>query len=72
MRRKQIKKLADQIAELELISSSPSSSKDEKARARDQMISISGMIACLPDGLDIMTQIDDLVQEKLNKEKEVD
>ena len=67
MTRKQIRKLANQISELELIHKNPDSSKEEKAQAERQIIQLSGMLACLPNGLDIMSEIDELVQTRLHE-----
>lgn len=77
MTKKQIRKLANQIIEFELIHRNPNSSKEEKALAESQIIQLSGMIGMMRNGLGIMTEIDALVQEgieraeKNNNENEV-
>lgn len=65
MTKKQIQKLADQIVEQELIHRNPSSTKEEKSQAENRIIQLSGMLACLPNGLELMTEIDYIVQQKL-------
>ena len=65
MTRKQIRKFADKITEQELIVRNPASSKEAKSRAENRIIQLSGMLACLPDGLDVMTEIDELIQKKI-------
>ena len=68
MTRKQIRKLADQIIQLELIHRNPDSSQEEKVKAESQIIQISGMIGKL-GGLQLMEQIDELVQEGVEKQE---
>lgn len=65
MTKKQIKKFVDQIVEQELIHRDPSSTKEQKSQAENRIIQISGMLACLPNGLELMTEIDLLVQKKI-------
>ena len=75
MTKKQIKKLVNQLVEQELIHADPSSTKEQKSQAENRIIQLSGMLACLPNGLELMTEIDFMIQEKLadknKKEKEV-
>lgn len=76
MTKKQIKKLVNQLVAQELIHSDPSSTKEQKSQAENRIIQLSGMLACLPNGLDLMTEIDFMIQEKLadknkNSKKEV-
>lgn len=73
MRQAQINKLANQIVALELVVSNPDSSQEDKSQAERQIIQLSSMLACLPNGLEIMTRIDAVVQSKLantNTQKE--
>lgn len=65
MTKKQIKKLAQQIVELELIHSDPSSSKEVKTNVENRIIQLSGMLSCLPNGLEVMGEIDLMVQKAL-------
>ena len=67
MTKKQIRKLANQIIELELIHRNPNSSKEEKAQAESQIIQLSGMIGMMRNGLGLMTEIDVLVQEGIER-----
>lgn len=71
MTRKQIRKLADQITQLELIHRNPDSSPEEKAQAESQIIQLSGMIGKL-GGLPLMEQIDEIVQTNIIKTEQQD
>ena len=66
MTRKQINKLANELAELELIHQT-STIKEEVARAEKRIISITNQLMTDRDGLAAMSEIDSLVQEKINK-----
>lgn len=64
MTRKQIRKLANEIAELEIIHRD-SESKEERNRAENRIIQLTNQIALLPDGFDIMNQVDEIIYNKL-------
>lgn len=66
MTRKQIKKLANELAELELIHQT-SSDKEEIMRVEKRIMSITNQLMADPNALLTMMNIDDLVQQKLNK-----
>lgn len=68
MTKKQIKKLANELAELELIHQT-SSDKEELIRVEKRIISITNQLMADRNALSSMMDIDDLVQKKLNKEK---
>ncbi len=68
MTKKQMKKLAKELAELELIHQS-SLDKEEIMRAEKRIINITNQISTEPNALLLMMQIDELVQKELNKEK---
>lgn len=70
MTRKQMKKLADKLFKLEKIHQNPSASKEAKLDAEKQIMQITNMITCLPDGLNVMLQIDELTQNLLNNQGE--
>lgn len=70
MTKKQIKKLANELAELELIHQSLSSTEEEKIRAEERILAITCQIMREPDAMEVMTKVDDLVQEKITKYKE--
>lgn len=70
MTRKQMKKLAKEICECELIHNDESSSKEEKSRAEDRIMQLSNQVMALHDGINIMLEIDILVQELLSKKGE--
>ena len=67
MRQKQIYKLADKITDLEIIISNPDISQDEKSKAEKEIMKYAGMLAARPNGLEAMSQIDNIIQKKLKK-----
>ena len=69
MTRKQIKKLANELAELELIHQT-SSDKEEIIRVEKRIMSITNQLMADPNALSTMIEIDEIVQNKLNKNKE--
>lgn len=69
MTRKQMKKLAQEIYNCELIHSNESSSKEDKSRADSRIMQITGQIMALQDGINIMLEIDTLVQQLAAKNK---
>lgn len=69
MNKKQINKLAQQIIELELIHQNPSATKEEKAKAENRILQLSGMLGCLPNGIEIMGEIDLKVQKALAEQE---
>lgn len=68
MTKKQIKKLANELAELELIHQQ-TSDKEEKSRVEKRIISITNRLISEPNGLTAMLEIDQLIQEKLLNNK---
>ena len=70
MTRKQIKKLVNELVQLELIHQDPSSSKKDKLQAEKRIMELSSLCFSESHGLEIMVEIDSQVQEKLNKLKE--
>lgn len=69
MTRKQMKKLAQEIYNCELVHSNESSSKEDKSRADSRIMQITGQIMALHDGINIMLEIDTLVQQLASKNK---
>lgn len=67
MTRKQMKKLAKELYECELIHQDDSSSKEEKARADSRVMQIINQIMALHDGINIMLEIDVMVQNLASK-----
>lgn len=67
MTRKQMKKLAKELYECELIHQDDSSSKEEKARADSRVMQITNQIMALHDGINIMLEIDVMVQNLASK-----
>lgn len=63
MTRKQMKKLAKEIYQCELIHENKNSSMEEKNRAEGRIIQITNQILALPDGFNTMLEIDLLVQQ---------
>ena len=66
MTKKQMKKLAKEFYECEQIHQS-SSSKEEKARADKRIMQLTNLIMALPDGINVMLEIDTLVQQLANE-----
>lgn len=67
MTRKQVRKLANQVYQCELVHNNASSSNEEKLQAERRIIQITKQVMCLKDGLDILSQIDELVIELASK-----
>lgn len=70
MTKKQMNKIANEIAKWEMIHCNPNSTKKELREAEKHIIDISNRIACLPNGMEIMMQIDTILQTKIAKLKE--
>ncbi len=68
MTRKEIRKWAQQLAELETIHQN-SSSQEEKLNAEKRIMEITSQIMSDPKNFEAMCDIDELVQTLLNKEK---
>lgn len=68
MTRKQMKKLAKEIYDCELIHSSETSSIEEKSRAEKRIMQLTNQIASLSDGINIMLEIDVMIQQMASKE----
>lgn len=69
MTRKQINKLADELAELELIHQN-SSNKEEIMRTEKRIMSITNQLITDPKkALQTMAKIDELVQQKIKLKK---
>ena len=67
MTKKQMNKIADEIAKWELIHRNSESSQEQIREAENNIIRISNYVAALPNGMDIMMEIDNLLQKKLEK-----
>lgn len=67
MTRKQMKKLAQEIFEQELIHQSESSSMEDKSRAEKKIMELTNKICSSKDGMQTMLEIDILIQELANK-----
>ena len=67
MTRKQMKKLAKQLYEQELIHQNPNSSKEEKNKAEDKIMQLTNYVMCLPDGFNIFCEIDIIIQDFMTK-----
>lgn len=63
MTRKQMKKLAQEIYNCELIHQNEESSKEEKSRADNRIMQITNQIMALKDGINVMLEIDTIVQD---------
>lgn len=67
MTRKQMRKLAKEIYQCELLHNSKTSSLEEKSRAESRIIQLTNQIMALSDGINIMLEIDLMVQEMASK-----
>ena len=67
MNKKQIYKLANKIADLEIMLLNPEISQEQKSKAEKEIMRYAGMLAAMPNGLESMTQIDNIIQKKLKK-----
>ena len=67
MTKKQMKKVAQEIAAYEKIHSDPSSTEEEKKNAENNILYLTNRIFTAPNGLELMTEIDDLIQKYLKE-----
>lgn len=67
MNKKQMKKLAQEIYECELIHQNPESSSEQKAQAERKIMELTNKICSSRNGLEIMSNIDELIQDLANK-----
>lgn len=67
MTKKQKRKVAQEIAEYELIRLNPNSTKDEINEAEKMIFLLTNKFISVPNGLELMIEIDDLVQELLSQ-----
>lgn len=66
MTRKQIKKLAEEIYQCELIHRDENSSKEDKINAENRILQLTNQVMALPDGINVLLEIDALVASKIN------
>lgn len=73
MTKKQMRKIAQEVYDLNLIHDSSTSSDEEKSRAEKRIISITKQIMCLPRGLETLGEIDSMVQKiiKVNNKETI-
>lgn len=67
MTKKQKRKIAQEIAQYELIRTNPNSTKDEINSAEKMIFLLTNKIASVPNGLELMVEIDDLVKELISE-----
>lgn len=63
MTKKQMRKTAQEVYDLNLIHDSPESSDEERSRAEKRIISITKQIMCLPRGIETLGEIDSIIQQ---------
>lgn len=68
MTRKQMRKLAKEIYDCELVHSSKTSSTEKKSQAERRIMQLTNQIAALPDGINVMLEVDIMVQQMASKE----
>lgn len=66
MTHKQMRKIAKELAECEKIHSDENVSKEQKMQAENHILYITNKIFSEPNGFEIMSEIDDMVQNYLN------
>lgn len=73
MTKKQMRKIAQEVYDLNLVHDSPTSSDEEKSRAEKRIISITKQLMCLPRGLETIGEIDSMVQKiiKVNNKETI-
>lgn len=69
MTKKQMRKIAQEVYDLNLTHDSVESSDEEKIRAEKRIMSITNQIMCLPRGIEVLGEIDSIIQ-KISKSKE--
>ena len=67
MNHKQKMKFVNEIVELENIHRNPKSTEEEVRKAETRIVEITNILAALPDGYNIMMEIDGIIQKKLKK-----
>lgn len=67
MTKKQMRKIAHDIYEQNMIHDDPNSSQDEKVRAERRIISLTQQILALPRGVELLDEIDVMIQNIINK-----
>lgn len=72
MTRKQMKKLAKELYDCELVHENVSSSTEEKSRAERRIVQITNQVMALHDGINVMLEIDTLVQNLAKKQKNIE
>lgn len=65
-RKNMVNKLAKEIYECELIHQNQNSSTEEKSHSEAKIIQLTNKIASMKDGINIMLEVDEKVQELLN------
>jgi hypothetical protein len=62
-----MRKIANQLYELEMVHQNPETSLTKKAEVEKEICKISNMLACLPNGMEVMEEIDIMLYEKMKK-----
>lgn len=65
MTRKQMNKFAQEIYQCELTHQNENSSKEEKTQAENRIMQLTNQIMCLPDGINVLMEIDAIVASKM-------
>ena len=71
MTRKQIKKNAAKILAWELVRQDPTTPERNKREAEENIMQLTNMLMALPDGVNIMLEIDDIIQQQINNDKTI-
>lgn len=70
MTRNQMKKFAQEIYECEKIRSDKAVTKEDKLKAEKRIMQLTNLIMALPNGVNIMLEIDTIIQRKFETDKE--
>lgn len=65
MTKKQIRKYANEIIKLEKIHSDTSNDKEMIADAERRILQLTNQISCLPNGLEVLMEIDEIIYSAL-------
>ena len=68
MTRKQMKKIAKEIYDCDLIHENETSSVEEKSRAEKRIMQLTNQIMSMKNGINIMLEIDVMIQDLATKE----
>ena len=69
MTRKQIKKNAEKILAWEKVHSDPLAPEQDKRSAENNILQLTNMLMAMPNGIALLAEIDDIIQQQITNEK---